>query len=287
MSKKNKRHEEHEEHVDESWLVPYADILTLLLALFVVLYSMNSVDAKKFQDLSNAFKIAFNGGVGVLDNPSTINNGSDLESIKGGSESDNDNTGGDNVDTNQNQHEEITQERLNEIIAKSEEDLSKLKQELDDYIAANGLSSTLETSLNMSQLIITIRDHALFNSAEAKVNQNGRELAVTIAKMLENYPDYNVIVAGHTDNSPINNREFNSNWDLSVMRAVRFMDIMLQNSDADPARFSAVGYGEYHPVADNSSSAGKAQNRRVELSIVSTFLDENRQQIISSQQSNN
>ena len=283
MSKKNRRHEEHEEHVDESWLVPYADILTLLLALFIVLYSMNQVDVKKFEDLSNAFKIAFSSGSGVLDMPSTIENGSDLDSIKGGSENDKDSDGSEG----NKEEETITQEQLNEVIKKSEEDLSKLKQELDEYIAANGLSSTLETSLNMSQLIITIRDHALFNSAEAKVNESGQSLAVYIAHMLDNYPDYNVIVSGHTDNTPINNREFSSNWDLSVMRAVRFMDIMLKNSDANPARFSAVGYGEYHPVADNTSSEGRAQNRRVELSIVSTFLDEHRQQIISVQQNSN
>jgi len=284
VSRKNKRREDHDDHIDESWLVPYADILTLLLALFIVLYSMNSVDAKKFQDLSNAFKIAFNGGVGVLDMPSTIENGSDLEKILGGSDKDED--GRDSEKDSNNEQEPITREQLNEIIAKSEEDLSQLKKELDEYIAANGLSSQLETSLNMSQLIITIRDHALFDSAEATVNKDGQQLAVYIAHMLENYPDYNVIVSGHTDNAPINNRQFSSNWDLSVMRAVRFMDIMLKNSDADPARFSAIGYGEHHPVADNSTPEGKAKNRRVELSIISTFLDENRQQIISVQQDN-
>lgn len=284
MSRKNKRHEEHEEHVDESWLVPYADILTLLLALFIVLYSMNSVDAKKFQDLSNAFRIAFNSGVGVLDMPSTVNDGSDLEKKIGGSEDDEDDEK--SQDKENDTTEPISQQQLNEVIAQSEEDLSKLKQELDEYIAANGLTSTLETSLNMSQLIITIRDHALFDSAEATVNAGGQELAVYIAQMLEDYPDYNVIVSGHTDNNPISNRQFSSNWDLSVMRAVRFLDIMLKNSDVNPARFSAIGYGEHHPVADNATREGKALNRRVELSIVNTFLDENKQQIISTKQDN-
>lgn len=69
MSKK-RRHEEHEEHVDESWLIPYADLLTLLLALFIVLFAMNSVDAKKFEDMSQAFSVALNSGSGVLELPS-------------------------------------------------------------------------------------------------------------------------------------------------------------------------------------------------------------------------
>lgn len=274
MSKKRK-HEEHEEHVDESWLVPYADILTLLLALFVVLYSMNSVDVKKFQDLSNAFKIAFNNGAGILDMPSVIEQGPDLDKKVGGSDKDEDKE-------EQNESNEISKEQLEEILAKTEQDLSELKQEIDAYIASNGLSSSLDTSLNMSQLVITISDHALFNSAEAVVNKEGQSLAISIAKMLENYPDYNIVISGHTDNSPINNREFRSNWDLSAMRAVRFMDIMLANAQLEPARFSAVGYGEYHPVATNDTAEGKAKNRRVELSIVSTFLDEHKQQIISS-----
>lgn len=274
MSKK-RRHEDHDEHIDESWLVPYADILTLLLALFIVLYSMNTMDTKKFEDLSNAFRIAFNNGAGVMDMPSIIEQGTDLEQLIGGSEDEKE------EEKQQQEDNEITKEQLAEILAQTEEDLSKLKQEIDEYIAANGLSSSLDTSLNMSQLIITIRDHALFNSAEATVNKDGQELAVSIAKMLENYPDYNIVISGHTDNSPINNREFRSNWDLSAMRAVRFMDIMLENSDVSPARFSAVGYGEHHPVASNDTAEGKAQNRRVELSIVSTFLDEHKQQIIS------
>ena len=257
MSKK-RRHEDHDEHMDESWLVPYADILTLLLALFIVLYSMNTMDTKKFEDLSNAFRIAFNSGAGVMDMPSIIEQGTDLEQLIGGSEDEKE-------EEKQQENNEITKEQLAEILAQTEEDLSKLKQEIDEYIAANGLSSSLDTSLNMSQLIITIRDHALFNSAEATVNKDGQELAVSIAKMLENYPDYNIVISGHTDNSPINNREFRSNWDLSAMRAVRFMDIMLENSDVSPARFSAVGYGEHHPVASNDTEEGRAQNRRVEV----------------------
>lgn len=273
MSKK-RRHEEHEEHIDESWLVPYADILTLLLALFIVLYSMNSVDAKKFQDLSNAFNIALSSGQGVLDMPSVIEKGSDMQEQIGGSTEDDKN----------DSSEQLTEEQVQELIEKSEADLSSLKEELDTYIASNGLSSSLDTSLNMSQLVITIRDNALFNSAEASVNDDGKTLAVSIAKMLEGYPDFNIVISGHTDNTPIRNSQFQSNWDLSVMRAVRFLDIMLANTDMDPKNFSATGYGENHPVAPNDTASGKAKNRRVEVSVVSSYADSSRQQSISATQ---
>lgn len=272
MSKK-RRHEDHEEHIDESWLIPYADILTLLLALFIVLYSMNSVDQKKFQDLSNAFNIALSSGQGIMDMPSVIEKGSDMDERIGGSQNE------DELDSTA--QEQLTEEQIQEILEQSEQDLSALKQEIDQYIASNGLTTSLDTSLNMSQLLITIRDNALFDSAEATVNSDGRTLALSIATMLETYPDFNIIIAGHTDNTPIRNSEFRSNWDLSAMRAVRFMDIMLSDSALDPKRFSAVGYGEYHPVADNATSEGKSQNRRVEISIASNYADPNKQQAIS------
>ena len=272
MSKK-RRHEDHEEHIDESWLIPYADILTLLLALFIVLYSMNSVDQKKFQDLSNAFNIALSSGQGIMDMPSVIEKGPDMDEQIGGSQNED--------EQDSSAQEQLTEEQIQEILEKNEQDLSALKEEIDQYIASNGLTTSLDTSLNMSQLLITIRDNALFDSAEATVNTDGRTLALSIATMLESYPDFNIIIAGHTDNTPIRNSEFRSNWDLSAMRAVRFMDIMLSDSSLDPKRFSAVGYGEYHPVADNATSEGKSQNRRVEISIASNYADPNKQQAIS------
>jgi len=273
----SKRHkgEEHEEHVDESWLVPYADILTLLLALFIVLYSMNSVDVKKFSELSNAFSIALSSGQGVLDSPSVIERGPSMEQIlKGGDKEEN---------KDSTSEEQLTEEQLQELIEKGDKELSTLKEQIDEYIDLNGLSTSLETSLNMSQLLITIRDSALFASGDAKVNNEGRELANSIAKMIENYPDFNIIISGHTDNTPIHTSEFKSNWDLSAMRAIRFQDLILANSKLDPKRFSTQAYGEYHPVAPNTDAANKAKNRRVEISIVNYYADQAKQQIIPAQ----
>jgi len=270
---KKRRHEDHEEHIDESWLVPYADILTLLLALFIVLYSMNQVDVKKFQELSQAFSVAFSSGQGVMDMPTIVERGPSTDAEKGGNE-DSDKEG-------MTDDEPLSEEEIEQLLEKSESELNTLKQEIDAYIAENGLTTSLDTSLNMSQLLITIRDNALYDSAEATVKEDGRELAGSIAKMLENYPDFNVVIAGHTDDAPIRNSTYRSNWDLSVMRAVRFLDIMLQNTNLDPKRFSPVGYGEYHPVESNDTSEGRAKNRRVEISIVHNYFDPNKQQTIS------
>ncbi|MFD0590548.1 flagellar motor protein MotB [Paenibacillus sp. GCM10027627] len=273
MSKKH-RHEEHEEHVDESWLIPYADLLTLLLALFIVLYAMNSVDVKKFEQMSQAFSVAFNSGAGVLDSPAINTNGEDPK--KNDQDAD-DKKNTDGEKDSQNKNENVAQDpkdaELQELIKREQAELEDLKKKIDAYIDKNGLTSDLETKLNMSQLLITISDNALFSPGQATVKPEAKQLATAIGKMLHQYPNYDIIVAGHTDNTPVNRHEFNSNWDLSSIRAVRFMDIMLENKDLNPKRFSAIGYGEYHPVADNKTAEGKAKNRRVEVSILHTYIN--------------
>ncbi|CAH0122737.1 flagellar motor protein MotB [Paenibacillus sp. CECT 9249] len=267
MKKNKKQH--HEEHADETWLIPYADILTLLLALFIVMYAISAVDIKKFNELSQAFSVAFNSGSGVLDNNALVTTGTRT-------------TNKTKDNTNKTDKEK---ERLS-LMMKEQENLEKVKKKLDEYIKQNGLSSQLETNLNQSQLMITISDTALFDSGRAAVKKEARNLAVVIADMLQQFPDYEIIVSGHTDNRPISTREFESNWELSSSRALQFMKILLQNTDLNPKMFSAIGYGEYHPVATNDTEAGRAQNRRVEVSIIRKYVDAENQQSISANPAN-
>ncbi|MUT67919.1 flagellar motor protein MotB [Paenibacillus sp. NEAU-GSW1] len=271
MSKKRK-HGDHEEHIDESWLIPYADLLTLLLATFIVLYSMSSVDVKKFEELSQAFNIALNDGVGVLDNPSIIQKGQQKEEII------NEDQEEDKEKDSKSESKSEEEARLEELRKKEQEDLEKLKRSLDNYIKKNGLTTELETKLNQSQLMITISDNALFASGSADLKDDSEELASAIAKMLQQYPEYEIIVAGHTDNEPISTHEFKSNWDLSSTRAIRFMDVLLQNANLQPERFSAIGYGQYRPVATNNTIDGRAKNRRVEVSIIRKYVDQEKAQ---------
>lgn len=269
MAKKHKR-EAHEDHIDESWLIPYADLLTLLLALFIVLYAASTTDVKKFQEMSQAFNIALAGGSGVLEGSNSVDDRA---------------PGPESRDKKQEAGEDRTNSAedlaLQQLIRKEQENLEKLKRQLDRYIKSKGLTSELQTKLNQSQLLITISDNALFASGSAAVKPESRSLAEAIANMLQQYPGYEIIVSGHTDNEPISTREFKSNWDLSSTRAIRFMDIMLSSSNLDPKLFSAVGYGEYRPVASNATSAGRSQNRRVEVSIIRKYIDPSLEQNLS------
>ncbi|OPA73500.1 flagellar motor protein MotB [Paenibacillus selenitireducens] len=266
MSKKNRK-VHHDDHIDESWLIPYADIMTLLLALFIVLYSMSAVDAKKFEEMSQAFSMAFNGSTGILDQTAVINTGPD----NGKKDKDKANMG--NLDKKDKENMAA--------MKKEEENMEKIKKQLDQYIKDNKLTNQLNTKLNQSQLLITISDTALFSSGSATVKPESRSLAVALSDMLVQFPGYEVIITGHTDNQPISNSEFESNWELSSTRASKFMKILLQNQSLDPKLFSVIGQGEYRPIASNNTNIGRAQNRRVEISIMRKFVDNGADQKIT------
>jgi chemotaxis protein MotB len=242
MAKKKK--EKHQEnHIDETWLIPYADLLTLLLALFIVLFSMSSIDAQKFRQLAQTFNSAFDGGTGALNYPSPLP-----------------------VEPAQSINREDNKKNITPMTEK--QSLEQLKAKIDNYIKANNLQGELDTKLTDEGLLITILNDILFDSGSAKVRVKDEKIAREVSNLLVMNPPRNIIISGHTDNVPIHNSQFESNWHLSVMRAVNFMKILLENEKLDPRWFSAKGYGEYKPVASNNTEEGRMKNRRVEVLIL-------------------
>lgn len=230
MSVKRREHEE--EHIDETWLIPYADLLTLLLALFIVLFASSTVDTKKFNAMRHSFNQALTGGTGILEKDAP----------------------------------EIAPVAPNST-GKLNEGIEQLKIQIDQHVKDKHLAKEVETKLTTGYLIISIRDYALFDSGSAVVKNEARETLYSISNMLVEYPNFEVLVSGHTDDVPISTSEFESNWDLSADRALNVLKLLLKNKRLSPANFSAVGYAEFRPVASNQSESGRANNRRVELSI--------------------
>ncbi len=235
--------------MDESWLIPYADLLTLLLALFIVLFAMSSVDAVKFQQMSKAFNDVFTGGTGVFDFQSPMPEGQ-MESPDERKE-----------DVEKNDKETTD-------TAKDQMELLAIQQKVNSYIEEKKLTDKLNTKLTDEGLLLTIRDNVLFESGRAEVRATDTNIANEIADLLVMEPPRNIIISGHTDNVPIRTARYESNWELSVMRAVEFMKIILKNEQLDPRWFSAKGFGEFQPVATNDTTEGKARNRRVEILIL-------------------
>ncbi|WP_141992669.1 flagellar motor protein MotB [Bacillus sp. B4EP4a] len=242
---RRKKKQRHEEHIDESWLVPYADILTLLLALFIVLFASSSVDSVRFQQLSNVFNQVFTSGTGFMDFPS------------------------DSPSNEPTSPEQRTgAEDLEKLGKNEQEDLMEVQERVNAYIQKNDLTDKLGTNLTDEGMLISIRENVLFESGVAEVRRENRKIAKEISDLLVMDLPRNIIVSGHTDNIPIKNYQYESNWDLSVMRSVNFMKLLLENKELNPEMFSAKGHGEFKPVASNETKKGRAKNRRVEILIV-------------------
>lgn len=242
---RRKKKQRHEEHIDESWLVPYADILTLLLALFIVLFASSSVDSVRFQQLSNVLNQVFTSGTGFMDFPS------------------------DSPSNEPTSPEQRTgAEDLEKLGKNEQEDLMEVQERVNAYIQKNDLTDKLGTNLTDEGMLISIRENVLFESGVAEVRRENRKIAKEISDLLVMDLPRNIIVSGHTDNIPIKNYQYESNWDLSVMRSVNFMKLLLENKELDPEMFSAKGHGEFKPVASNETKKGRAKNRRVEILIV-------------------
>ena len=249
MSKRRKKKKD-EVHISESWLLPYADILTLLLALFIVLFSMSSVDAQKFQRLSQVFNGIFIGGTGVSEYNDLIPPDNSQASV------------------GKNENYSDKEEKAVQFAKHEQEELERIQMKINAYMMQKNLEGKFDISLTQEGLLLTIRDNVLFESGVADVRQEDLTTAKEISELLVMDIPREIIISGHTDNVPIKNARFQSNWELSVMRAVNFMKIILENDALDPGLFSAKGFGEFQPIAANDNAEGKAKNRRVEVLIL-------------------
>jgi chemotaxis protein MotB len=241
MSKK-KQH--HEEHVDEAWLLPYSDMLTLLLALFIVMFAMGQTDQAKFQAMSKEFNIIFSGGSGVMQQ-----NGSSMIPMDG----------------------EGGQAKSEVYNAKTEEDkMTEIKKMLEQEIGKEGYSDKVKVNLTSEGLEITIQDAVLFRSGEAEILNDVSPLLSKLSDMLHDLEN-KVKIVGHTDNVPISTARFRSNSDLSAMRAINVMNYMVTSTGITPNRAYIEAHGEYMPKYDNNTEDGRAKNRRVEIIVIRKY----------------
>ena len=239
LAKKAKK-KKHDEHIDESWLVPYADILTLLLAVFIILFASSSVDQEKLERMSAVFNQVFDGGTSFLEQPAPVPTP--------------------NADSDQTPQQ-------NSAYLKDQQELAEIKDSVDNFIAVNEMEDQFATEMTDEGLLVTIRDSILFDPGQAIVKPEYVPIAKELSTMLVSDPARNIVITGHTDNVPAG-PNFTSNFQLSVMRATKFLELLIESNDKlDPTRFSAKGNGEYRAIAPNDTAEGRAKNRRVEVLI--------------------
>lgn len=246
MSKK-KQH--HEEHVDEAWLLPYSDMLTLLLALFIVMFAMGQTDKAKLRAMAQQFNIIFAGGSTIMQEEG--NSLAPMESSEAKEGVD------DGV-------------RLAGESQKEEDTMTQIKKQLEQEISDEGYSDKVKVELNSEGLGIAIQDVVLFNSGDAEIIKDMSPLLSNISKMLSGL-DNKIKVAGYTDNVPISNGKYRSNWDLSAMRAINVMNFISATGGIGQDKMSIQAYGEYMPKYSNDTEDGKARNRRVEIFVARKY----------------
>jgi len=241
---RRRRHEEHENH--ERWLVSYADFITLLFAFFVVMYSISSVNEGKYKVLSDTLEGAFNQPQRSID-PIQIGQ----EQPRGIGKQDDAGAQAGQQDGGSDALQDITQ---------------AMQAAFGDLIQAGDL----EVRGNELWVEIELSSGLLFPSGDALPLDAAFGLVDRIAEILAPY-DNPVHVEGFTDNVPMRSGNYPTNWELSAARAASVVR-MLTTGGVNPDRLAAVGYGEFRPVADNTTAAGRKANRRVVL-LVSRFVD--------------
>lgn len=152
-------------------------------------------------------------------------------------------------------------------LAKEKEMAAQMSKGLEDEMRADLESKDVTISKLQGKLTVNILDRVMFDSGEAILKPDGETVMRKIAALLAAHPNLKILAIGHTDNVPIRNR-FASNWELSAARALAAVHFLTEKAGVDPRRVGAVGYGEYRPIADNSTPEGRAKNRRIAITIL-------------------
>jgi chemotaxis protein MotB len=271
MMKKKKEKKEN----SERWLLTYSDLITLLMILFVVLFAMSSTDQEKYSQLAQSLQAAL-GDNGKTINGSMIQNGSGiLEEQTPGSGTDieyqNQSSEQDIGSGEGNNGEDGTGKdgtgKTGESDVKSSTEFNNLRTELLQAIKNDKFKDKLYITITEKGLVISVSNDILFDSGKADVKSDMKETLEIIAQLINRIGNP-IQVDGYTDNIPVHNNRYTSNWQLSAERAANVVEYLIDNNNVKPERLTASGHGEYRPVASNKTAEGRESNRRISITIL-------------------
>lgn len=251
--KERKKRNTNEENGDggggAGWITTFSDLMSLLLTFFILLFSMATVDDEKFSAASQSMQEAFIGegaGAGILD---------------GGLINEEESTG--DAANQEEEEEEI------EIVPKSEIPIEVLEmyEEAIQLIEEAGLQDRVSLSIDKDGMYLDIQESILFQSSRAEITAGGEETIGSLVGIL-NLSENDIVVEGFTDNLPMVNSQYPTNWELSTARALSVVHYLIDEQGINPRRLSAKGYGEFSPVAPNDTAENRAKNRRVNIVLV-------------------
>ena len=218
-----------------SWLVVFADMMTLLLVFFILLYTLSSFETGKYKTAVSKIKTQ-------LENNSELTAFAELMELP------------ETLDT------QIIIEDITGLRSRKE----NLIKDINKFSTAGDKSNNITTHILKGKIIVRIKGNALFKSSKAELNKEALPMLDEIVKVLFDYPEYNINIKGHTDDIPISTVKFPSNWELSAIRATSVLKHLI-NRGINPERLTATGYGKTLPLVSNDTEEHRAINRRVEF----------------------
>jgi chemotaxis protein MotB len=274
-------HEEHEEHANhEAWVIPYADLLTLLMAMFIALFAMSTVDMTKFKSLAIGFNEALGGGkldtgvfAGAKGNaviPGSGSAGTGNTNANGGS------VGPGSVSKGENVINALLRsaQQLEAAKAQQQQTLQNVEKQIQQQATKLGLGGAVSFQLEGRGLVVrVVSDQVLFDSGSATIKPEGQSVLRIIGQVLKAV-DNPLLVEGHTDNVPISTSQFPSNWELSTARAGSVVRFLVDQVGLASTRMRPAGKADLRPIASNATAVGRAKNRRVEIVVQSTVIDQ-------------
>lgn len=252
------------------WMNTFADLMQLLLCFFVLLFSMSTVDAEKFEQVSVSFSSAFSifdGGGSAIREGQLISAGiSQLNELDEYFT----NMGDDGYDGETQMPDTELDEALDKIQAEMKEATDSMYDNIIELAGEYNLDNYLETSIDPQYRFVqlSMRGSVLFDSGKAEIKEEAIPILSKIGDILVIFSDFTIEIEGHTDDVPMSSQASyrNNNW-LSTARALNAAEYLINNKQLDPAKLKYSGRGEYEPIANNELYEGRAKNRRIEIKI--------------------
>ncbi|MBO5302612.1 MAG: flagellar motor protein MotB [Lachnospiraceae bacterium] len=253
-----------------AWMTTFSDLMNLLLCFFVLLFSMSTVDAEKFEmvvaSLQSSFSVLPSGGSSIGEGRLISSGISQLENFSLFFEQNN---------SESEEVEEVEEEAEKDVLEEFEEEMLKeseeMAEEISEQVVQYGIQDQVEVDFNAQYVLLTLNGALLFDSGKSEIRQDAYPLVDKIGAILNTYTSNIIEIEGHTDNVPISNEKYKNNDVLSMYRALNVADYIRSKTELNPGLLKSSGRGEYVPVADNATPEGRARNRRVEIKVYNSY----------------
>lgn len=239
-----------EDEETAGWIFTFADLMSLLLVFFILLYSLSRMTETTLAAALSSIQIALNSNGSLVRQDPVKYSGGGTETIKPA------------------EPQMATNEQLvyakDPIDEEVRQEVNEIANDVMSKFVANNLENQVAVFEDGEKITIRIDGHSLFESGESDILYSAEPIYETLLGIFNRYPDYNINIKGHTDNIPIHTSRFPSNWELSAIRATTTLRYFLEN-DIPPERMTATGYADSIPLVRNDTEEHRALNRRVEF----------------------